>query len=48
MPLVAAEDCVAAVRATGVGLTHAKALAYQWVRRVDRMSVLPRPAPFSL
>jgi nicotinamidase-related amidase len=35
-------------REAGIGLTHCKALAYQWVRRVDRLAVLPRPAPFGL
>ena len=36
------------LRDAGVGLTHAKALAYEWVRSVDRVGVLPRPAPFRL
>jgi nicotinamidase-related amidase len=36
------------LRDAGVQLTHAKALAYEWVRRVDRAHLLPRPAPFKL
>jgi len=36
------------LREAGVGLTHAKALAYEWVRTVEGASVLPRPAPFTL
>jgi nicotinamidase-related amidase len=36
------------LRDAGVTLTHAKALAYEWVRTVDRVAVLPRPAPFAL
>ena len=36
------------LRDAGVSLTHCKALAYEWVRTVDRADVLPRPAPFRL
>jgi len=36
------------MRDAGVRLTHCKALAYEWVRSVERMSILPRPAPFKL
>jgi nicotinamidase-related amidase len=36
------------LRDAGVTLTHCKALAYEWVRTVEGMSVLPRPAPFKL
>jgi nicotinamidase-related amidase len=36
------------LRDAGVSLTHCKALAYEWVRTVDRLSALPRPAPFPL
>jgi nicotinamidase-related amidase len=36
------------LRDAGVALTHCKALAYEWVRSVDRASLLPRPAPFKL
>ena len=36
------------LRDAGAELTHCKALAYEWVRSVDRLSVLPRPAPFRL
>jgi nicotinamidase-related amidase len=32
----------------GVAMTHCKALAYEWVRTVERTGVLPRPAPFRL
>ena len=39
---------LARLRDAGVALTHCKALAYEWVRSVDRVSVLPRPAPFRL
>ena len=57
--VIAAEDAVYSpgemhargldrLRDAGVRLTHCKALAYEWVRSVDRMSVLPRPAPFKL
>ncbi len=57
--VIAAEDAIfspgemharglARMRDAGVALTHCKALAYEWVRTVERMSVLPRPAPFRL
>jgi nicotinamidase-related amidase len=57
--VIAAEDAIfspgemharglARMRDAGVQLTHCKALAYEWVRSVDRMSILPRPAPFRL
>ena len=36
------------LRDAGVALTHCKALAYEWVRTVERANVLPRPAPFRL
>jgi nicotinamidase-related amidase len=36
------------MRDAGVALTHCKALAYEWVRSVEGMAVLPRPAPFRL
>ena len=36
------------LREAGAGLTHCKALAYEWVRTVEGASVLPRPAPFPL
>ena len=36
------------LREAGVGLTHCKALGYEWVRTVEGASVLPRPAPFPL
>jgi nicotinamidase-related amidase len=36
------------LRDAGVALTHCKALAYEWVRSVDRLKLLPRPAPFRL
>ncbi len=36
------------LRDAGVVLTHCKALAYEWVRTVERANVLPRPAPFRL
>ena len=36
------------LRDAGAGLTHCKALAYEWVRTVESASVLPRPAPFAL
>jgi nicotinamidase-related amidase len=39
---------LARMRDAGVELTHCKALAYEWVRSVDRLAVLPRPAPFRL
>ena len=57
--VIAAEDAIvspgemhqrglARLRDAGVALTHCKALAYEWVRTVEGMSVLPRPAPFRL
>jgi nicotinamidase-related amidase len=57
--VLAAEDAISSpgemhargldrLRDVGVRLTHCKALAYEWVRSVDRLSVLPRPAPFRL
>lgn len=36
------------LREAGASLTHCKALAYEWVRTVERIDVLPRPAPFPL
>ncbi len=39
---------LARLRDAGVALTHCKALAYEWVRTVERAAVLPRPAPFRL
>ena len=36
------------LRDAGARLTHAKALAYEWVRTVDAVTVFPRPAPFRL
>lgn len=39
---------LARLRDAGARLTHAKALAYEWVRAVDAMGALPRPAPFRL
>jgi nicotinamidase-related amidase len=36
------------LRDAGARLTHCKALAYEWVRTVEGMAVLPRPAPFAL
>jgi nicotinamidase-related amidase len=39
---------LARLRDAGVTLTHCKALAYEWVRTVERLQVLPRPAPFRL
>ena len=39
---------LARLRDAGVALTHCKALAYEWVRTVERSSILPRPAPFRL
>jgi nicotinamidase-related amidase len=36
------------LREAGARLTHCKALAYEWVREVARLDVLPRPAPFKL
>jgi nicotinamidase-related amidase len=36
------------LRDAGAALTHCKALAYEWVRTVDRLAILPRPAPFKL
>jgi nicotinamidase-related amidase len=36
------------LRDAGVALTHCKALAYEWVRTVERLKLLPRPAPFEL
>jgi nicotinamidase-related amidase len=36
------------LRDAGVSLTHCKALAYEWIRTVERADVLPRPAPFRL
>ena len=39
---------LARLREAGAGLTHCKALAYEWVRTVEGASVLPRPAPFPL
>ena len=36
------------LRDAGVRLTHCKALAYEWVRTVEKARVLPRPAPFRL
>jgi nicotinamidase-related amidase len=36
------------LRDAGAELTHCKALAYEWVRTVEGMAALPRPAPFSL
>ncbi|HWK28162.1 MAG TPA: isochorismatase family protein [Solirubrobacter sp.] len=36
------------LREAGARLTHAKALAYEWVRTVDAAGALPRPAPFRL
>jgi len=39
---------LARLREAGVSLTHCKTLAYEWVRSVDRLGVLPRPAPFRL
>jgi hypothetical protein len=36
------------LRDAGVALTHCKALAYEWVRTVEAMAILPRPAPFKL
>jgi hypothetical protein len=42
------ERGLARLRDAGVALTHCKALAYEWVRRVERTGVLPRPAPFRL
>jgi nicotinamidase-related amidase len=39
---------LARMRDAGVALTHCKALAYEWVRSVDRLNLLPRPAPFRL
>jgi nicotinamidase-related amidase len=57
--VIAAEDAICSpgemhargldrMRDAGVRLTHCKALAYEWVRSVDRLAVLPRPAPFKL
>jgi nicotinamidase-related amidase len=42
------ERGLARLRDAGARLTHAKALAYEWVRTVEGASVLPRPAPFPL
>ena len=42
------ERGLARLRDAGVRLTHCKALAYEWVRTVERVDVLPRPAPFRL
>ena len=39
---------LARLREAGAGLTHCKALAYEWVRTVEGASMLPRPAPFPL
>ena len=39
---------LARLRDAGVALTHCKALGYEWVRTVEGVSVLPRPAPFAL
>jgi hypothetical protein len=39
---------LARLRDAGVALTHCKAPAYEWVRRVERTGVLPRPAPLRL
>jgi nicotinamidase-related amidase len=36
------------LRDAGARLTHCKALAYEWIRTVERTNVLPRPAPFRL
>jgi nicotinamidase-related amidase len=43
------ERGLARVREAGAGLTHCKALAYEWVRTVAAAAaILPRPAPFPL
>jgi nicotinamidase-related amidase len=42
------ERGLARLRDAGVALTHCKALAYEWVRTVERTGILPRPAPFRL
>ena len=42
------ERGLARLRDAGASLTHCKALAYEWVRTVERLDVLPRPAPFPL
>jgi nicotinamidase-related amidase len=42
------ERGLARLRDAGARLTHCKALAYEWVRTVERVSDLPRPAPFRL
>jgi nicotinamidase-related amidase len=39
---------LARMRDAGVALTHCKALAYEWVRTVKGLAILPRPAPFRL
>jgi len=39
---------LARLRDAGVALTHCKALAYEWVRTVEGLAMLPRPAPFRL
>jgi nicotinamidase-related amidase len=39
---------LARLAAAGARLTHAKALAYEWIRTVDALTTLPRPAPFRL
>jgi nicotinamidase-related amidase len=39
---------LARLRDAGAALTHCKALAYEWVRTVERAELLPRPAPFRL
>ncbi len=39
---------LARLRDAGAGLTHCKALAYEWARTVEGAAVLPRPAPFRL
>lgn len=42
------ERGLARLHDAGVAMTHCKALAYEWVRTVERTGVLPRPAPFRL
>jgi nicotinamidase-related amidase len=39
---------LARLEGAGARLTHAKALAYEWIRTVDALTTLPRPAPFRL
>jgi nicotinamidase-related amidase len=57
--VIAAEDAIfspgemqdrglSRLRDAGAELTHCKALAYEWVRTVEGMAVLPRPTPFRL